>query len=317
MYIFTVMELRHLRYFVAVAEELHFGRAAERVGIAQPPFSQQIQKLEHEVGTTLLRRTKRRVDLTAAGEAFLGEARQALAQADRALLAARRAARGEVGQLALGFVSSAVYGKLASAFGLMRSRYPGVALQLHDLTSEEQAEGIQAGRLDVGLVRPPVPGVENLTLRVVGREPLMAVLPARHRLARLKQIPLPALANEPFLLVPRQLGPGFYDQLMAVCARAGFRPRVVQEARTTQTIISLIAGGMGVSLVPASMQSLQRTGVTYRPLRPPVPTTELAVLWRGQEAAPVVHSFLHILWEVAGLKGKSPREHGGAATKVT
>lgn len=295
------MELRHLRYFVAVAEELHFSRAAERMGIAQPPFSQQIKMLEQEVGAMLLLRTKRSVELTAAGNVFLIEARKTLAQADQALRMARRAARGEVGQLAMGFVSSAVYGKFASVFGLMRARHPDVALVLHDLTSEEQFDAMKAHRIDVGLVRPPTLATEDFELHVVWREPLMVVLHEQNPLARKKRISIAALAHESFLLVPRPLGPGFYDQVVGLCAAAGFVPRVIQEARSTQTIVSLIAGGMGVSIVPASMQTLQRTGIVYRPLQPPVPTTDLAVLWRRNDTSPVLESFLKIVWEVAGM----------------
>jgi DNA-binding transcriptional LysR family regulator len=295
------MELRHLKYFVAVAEELHFSRAAERVGIAQPPFSQQIKGLEEEVGAPLLLRTKRRVELIAAGRAFLPEARKVLAQAEHALNMARRAARGEVGQLVVGFVSSAVYGKFASVFGLMRARYPDVALVLQDLTSEEQVEAMEAHQLDVGLVRPPVLMAEGLTSRVIGREPLVVALPEAHPLAKQKRLKLAALAEEPFLLVPRHLGPGFYDQIIGLCARAGFTPRVVQEARTTATIVSLIAGSMGVSIVPASMQSLRRDGILYRPIEPPV-ATNLAVMWRPRDASPVLRSFLELVWEVAEIE---------------
>ncbi len=296
------MELRHLRYFVAVAEELHFRRAADRVGIAQPPLSQQIKALEHEVGAPLLSRTRRSVALTAVGQVFLAEARKTLAQSEQALQAARRAARGEVGQLVVGFVSSAVYGKFASVFGLMRKRYPDVALILQDLTSEQQVKAMKAHQLDVGLVRPPVVSPEPLNLRVIEREPLMAALPKTNPLAKEKQIPLKALSGESFLLVPRQLGPGFYDRVIGYCAQAGFAPRVIQEARSTQTIISLIAGGMGVSIVPASMQGLRRDGVVYRPFEPPSPTTELAVMWRPQDASPALVCFLEIIWDVAGIK---------------
>ncbi len=295
------MELRHLRYFVAVAEELHFSRAAERVGIAQPPFSQQIKALEEEVGVPLLLRTKRTVELTAAGRAFLVEARKVLAQSERAVNMARRAARGEVGQLAVGFVSSTVYGRFSSVFGLMRKRHPDVNLVLQDLTSEEQIEAMKAHELDVGLVRPPLQNAESLSLRVIGSEALMVAMPAGHRLAKQKRLKVGALAREPFLLVPRHLGPGFYDQVMALCARAGFTPNVVQEARTTQTIVSLIAGGMGVSIVPASMQTFQHEGIVYRAVEPEV-TADFAVIWRPEDRSPVLRSFLELVWEVAGLK---------------
>jgi DNA-binding transcriptional LysR family regulator len=300
------MELRHLRYFVAVAEELHFSRAAERVGIAQPPFSQQIKSLEEEVGVPLLLRTKRTVELTAAGAAFLAEARKTLAQAEQALNMARRAARGDIGKLVVGFVSSTVYGKFSLLFALMRTRRPDVDLVLRDLTSEEQVEAMRAQQLDVGLVRPPVPNAETLSLRVIGREPLMVAMPAGHRLAKQKSLKLEALAGESFLLVPRHLGPGFYDQVMAVCSRAGFVPNVVQEARTAQTIVSLIAGGMGVSIVPGSMQTFQHEGIVYRAIEPQT-TTDLAVMWRPEDNSPVLRAFLELVWEVAELKPPAKR----------
>jgi DNA-binding transcriptional LysR family regulator len=295
------MELRHLRYFVAVAEELHFSRAAERVGIAQPPFSQQIRALEDEIGARLLLRTKRTVKLTAAGQAFLVEARKTLALSEQALQTARRAARGEVGKLAVGFVSSAVYGKFAGVFGRMRDRFPDVALTLQELTSEQQVKAVTASQIDVGLLRPPVMAGDSLALRAIETEPLVAALPSEHPLAQETTISLQAMAGESFLLVPRQLGPGFYDQVIGYCARAGFAPRVVQEASTAQTIVSLIAGGMGVSVVPASLQSLRRDGVVYRPFKDPTLVTDLAVLWRQQDASGVLTAFLEIIWETAGF----------------
>jgi len=160
------MELRHLRYFVAVAEELHFGRAARRLGIAQPPLSQQIKALEEEIGAVFLKRTKRQVDLTAAGRVFLIEARKTLAQAEQAVRAAQRAARGEIGQLSVGFVCSAVYGKVPSIFRLMRSRYPEVSLLLQELTSEEQVEAMKKNEIDIGLIRPPLQAAESLAWAV-------------------------------------------------------------------------------------------------------------------------------------------------------
>lgn len=296
------MELRHLRYFVAVAEELHFTRAAARVGIAQPPFSQQIQALEREVGAPLLVRTKSSVKLTPPGQALLPEARKALAQAEHAMLAARRAARGEVGRLAVGFVYTAVYGKFTAAFGLMRSRCPEVAFVLRDLTSEEQVVAMKKGEIDVGLVRAPVPSAGEFAVRTISRERLVVALPQRHPLASRRRVPLKALASEPFLLVPRHLGPGFYDQVMGFCARAGFVPKLEQEAHSIITIVSLIAGGMGVSLVPESLQSLGRSGVVFRPPIPPAPVTELAVMWRRDDPSPIVASFLKFIWEVAGQR---------------
>jgi DNA-binding transcriptional LysR family regulator len=293
------MELRHLRYFVTVAEELHFGRAALRLAMAQPPLSQQIKALEEEIGVVLLTRTKRQVELTAAGRVFLLEARKMLAQAEQAVRAAQRAARGEIGQLAVGFVSSAVYGRVPSIFRLMRTRYPDVSLFLQDLTSEEQVEAMKKNEIDIGLIRPPVPAAESLAMRIIWREPLMAALPVGNPLSSKKEIAVEELAQESFIQIPRQVAPGFYDQFIRICTQAGFSPKIVQEARTTPTIVSLIAGGMGVSLLPASLQSLQRAGVVYRPLRAPAPTTDMAVIWRHDDPSPTLRSFLEIVWEVA------------------
>jgi DNA-binding transcriptional LysR family regulator len=293
------MEIRHLRYFIAVAEELHFGRAARRLAMSQPPLSQQIKLLEEEIGVVLLKRTKRQVVLTEAGEVFLGEARKTVAQAEYAIRAAQRAARGEIGQLAVGFVSSAVYGKVPTIFSLMRSRYPGISLLLQDLTSEEQVEALKLGRIDVGLVRPPVVDAESLAMRVIWREDLMVALPEGNPLTRLEEIAIEALAEESFIQIPRHVAPGFYDQFIRICARAGFSPKIVQEARTTPTIVSLIAGGIGLSILPASLRSLRRTGVVYRPLKKPAPTSDMAVIWRPADESPTLRSFLEIVWEMA------------------
>jgi DNA-binding transcriptional LysR family regulator len=293
------MELRHLRYFVTVAEELHFGRAASRSGIAQPPLSQQIKALEEEIGVQLLVRTKRRVQLTSAGEVFLNEARKILAHVSQAVHSARRAARGETGRLEVGFVSGAVYGKVPLIFREMQSRYPDVSLVLQELPSEEQLEAMKAHRLDVGIIHPPVADAEALSVRSIWREPLVVVLPKTHPLAPSRSIALAALADEPFLLVPRRLAPGFYDLFIRTCGEAGFSPKVFEEGRSTQTIVSLVAAGMGVSIVPESLKSLRRSGVVYRQLKPPVPTTELAVMWRHGDESPALRACLDIVWQIA------------------
>ena len=302
------MELRHLRYFIAVAEELHFGRAAKRLVMSQPPLSQQIKLLEEEIGVILLKRTKRQVVLTAAGKVFLDEARKSVAQAEHAIRLAQRAARGEIGQLSVGFVSSAVYGKIPFIFSLMRSRYPGVSLLLQDLTSEEQVEALKVNRIDVGLVRPPVANAESLVMRVIWREDLMVALPEDNPLSRKDEIAIEWLAEESFIQIPRHVAPGFYDQCIQICARAGFSPKIVQEARTTPTIVSLIAGGMGVSILPASLRSLQRSGVVYRPLKMPVPTTDMAVIWRPADESPTLRSFLEIIEEVEEIEEPQIKE---------
>src|SRR5579862_2892575 len=227
------MELRHLRYFIAVAEELHFGRAATRLCIAQPPLSQQIQQLEREVGFLLFHRTQRRVELTAAGQLFLDAAREALADLERAASAGRRVARGEVGWLGVGFVGTAAYVSLPAILSAFRERCPEVELTLRELVSAKQAQALHNRRIQVGLTRPAVQG-EGLISELLIREPLIVALPEVHPLARFEQpplaVPLAALTDEPFVLFPRHPKPSYADFLLAVCDEAGFRPHVVQEA---------------------------------------------------------------------------------------
>jgi DNA-binding transcriptional LysR family regulator len=248
------------------------------------------------------------VVLTAAGKVFLDEARKSVAQAEHAIRLAQRAARGEIGQLSVGFVSSAVYGKVPFIFSLIRSRYPGVSLLLQDLTSEEQVEALKVNRIDVGLIRPPVANAESLVMKVIWREDLMVALPEGNPLSRAEEIAIEWLAEESFIQIPRHVAPGFYDQCIQICARAGFSPKIVQEARTTPTIVSLIAGGMGVSILPASLRSLQRSGVVYRPLKMPAPTTDMAVIWRPADESPTLRSFLEIIGEVAEFEEPQTKE---------
>jgi DNA-binding transcriptional LysR family regulator len=171
------------------------------------------------------------------------------------------------------------------------------------MTSEKQAQAVKELKLNAGLVRPPVPGAESLSFQTVFREPFIVALPQRHRLAKHKLIDIKDLVQESFLMVPRSEGPGFYDQIIRFCAQSGFAPKVALETGSMQTIISLTAGGMGIALVAQSLQNLRRTGVVYRPLKPPIPTTELAVIWRPEDSSPALRLFLGIIREVA----KSPK----------
>jgi DNA-binding transcriptional LysR family regulator len=293
------MELRHLRYFVAVAEELHFGRAAQRLHMAQPPLSQQIKRLEEELGVELLHRTKRRVALTEAGEAFLREASLALSKVEEAAEAARRAGRGETGTLSVGFVGSAAYEVLPGVLKAFRGRYPDVEVRLEELTTAQQVRALGEGRIEVGFVRPPV-GEEGLAARTVLREPLVAVLPGDHPLSEQGAVPLGALAEEPFVMSPRRLGPSFYDRIVDACREAGFSPRVVQEAVQMQTIIGIVAAGIGVALVPASERNLARKGVVYKSIRGKRPEVEMAVVWRPEEPSAVLRAFLDAVGEIGG-----------------
>lgn len=289
------MELRHLRYFIAVAEELHFSRAAERLHIAQPPLSQQIRHLEQELGVELFqRKTKRQVQLTEAGRVFLAESYLALAQIENAIRAAQRAARGETGQLVVGFVSSATYHALPWLLRNFRERFPQVEIVLRELNTQKQVQALNEQRISVGFVHPPIDD-DGLTLECIQQESLVVALAETHPLATQLQISIQDLADEPFVLFPRHLGAGLYDRIVSFCQQANFSPKVTQEANQMQTIISLISAGMGVTLVPASLQNLMRTGIVYRTLQEPTPKVETAVVWRRDDTSPVVHGFLNVI----------------------
>ena len=297
-----MIELRHLRYFIAVAEELHFGRAAEKLYIAQPPLSQQIKQLETQIGVTLFSRTRRKVELTEAGVVFLEQARKTMAQAEYAVSAAQRAATGETGTLEIGFVSSATYHDvIPNIVRVFRERHHGVTLALHELTSVEQVQALREGHIQVGFVRPPV-GDDTLSLEFVLHETFVAALPSSHPLARTNIVPVAALAVDPFVMLPRNLNLSLYDQIVAICHQAGFSPRVAQEAVQLQTISSLVAAGIGVSLVPAAMQNLRRSGVVYRPLEGVKARIEMAAAYRPDHESAVVRQFLNVVKEFAQLE---------------
>jgi DNA-binding transcriptional LysR family regulator len=239
------MELRHLRYFLAVAEDLHFGRAAARLHIAQPPLSRQIRNLEAELGITLFHRTRRRVQLTQAGQLFLEAARRVLADVEEAVRVAQRAGRGEIGRLLIGFVGTATCDVLLRALRVFRERFPEVILCLQELTTVQQVEALHEKRLDVGFLRPPIED-ESLSLMVLTREPFVVAVSAAHPLSRQPQVPLRRLAGEAFVLFPRQAAPGFYDQVIRLCQRAGFSPNIAQEASQVHALLGLVAAGLGV-----------------------------------------------------------------------
>ncbi len=295
------MELRHLRYFVTVAEELHFGRAAARLFIAQPPLSQQIQQLERELGVSLFFRTSRRVQLTPAGTALLAEARQILASVETAAETAKRAARGETGWLGIGFVASATYDLLPAVLHDFRAAFPEVALSLQELNAAEQAVALREKIIHVGFARPyaPEPGA---VVHAVQQEPFLAALPDMHPLTNSESLPLSALADEPFISFPELPKPSYAEVVRLACESAGFTPAVVQEVREMQTALSLVAAGFGVALLPSSVQHLHRDGVVYRPLSEPAPRTELAVISRVDDPSPVLQNFLAIVQAQVRLK---------------
>lgn len=287
------MELRQLRYFVTLAGELHFGRAAKRLALTQPPLSQAIQKLEAELGVRLFDRTQRRVALTHAGKVFLDEARHTLARADGAMDHARRASRGEVGRLAVGFLANTAYTLLPLVLRDFARGFPGVTLELRELTIPQQFEALRRENIDVGLLRPPVVDAE-LSAETILEEPFVVALPAAHALCALRRVPLRRLAGEPFVMFPRVPGFLFHDLIMGFCQRAGFTPRVAQEVNQTHAAIGLVSAGLGIALVPASAQKIALAGVAYRPLREATPLAQVSVAWRRTDASPVVAAFLEV-----------------------
>ncbi|MCF3160159.1 LysR substrate-binding domain-containing protein [Pseudomonas aeruginosa] len=299
------MELRHLRYFIAVAEELHFGRAAERLGISQPPLSQQIQALEEEIGARLFERTNRRVELTDAGRLFFDESRQVLARVYKAVLLPRRAHLGELGELKIGFTSSAPFtSTIPSSIHAFRKAYPDVHLDLQEMSSRQVLKALLEESLQVGVIRPlALPDAVHWV--ELFREPLVAVLRADHPLAAGSEdgLAIAALAEEPFVFFPRSYGTGLYDQVIALTRQAGFSPRIAQEASEAMTIIGLVSAGLGVSILPASFRRTRVDGVVYRTLSDPEATTAVWLVRRQNEGSPLALSFIDLVTrEAASLR---------------
>ena len=286
------LDLRRLRYFIGVAEELHFGRAARRLNLSQPSLSIQVRALERDIGTPLLVRTQRRVELTEAGRALLEDGRRLIDQSAAAVVQARRAATGSVGRLSIGFVSTADYSILPPLVRSFRRKYPGVALKLLELTNDLQEALLLSGELDLGLSVLPTPAPE-LRTRVVFREPLIAAVPASYALAKgVLGIRLRNRAHEEFILFPRALSPGLYDLVIAACQRAGFTPSLAQEAIQMQTILGLVAAGLGVAIVPHCMSKLQRSDIRYLALESTDFVVETSALWQAGNEAPALAALL-------------------------
>jgi DNA-binding transcriptional LysR family regulator len=298
------MELRHLRYFVAVAEELHFTRAAERLHIGQPPLSHAIQVLEASVGAQLLERSKRWVRLTEAGKLFLDDARRILALAEQAAETARRAGRGEAGELRIGFTYSTPLTPLfAEVINRYRQDFPLVTLTLHEMATLRQLEAIGQRSLDLGFVRPPEVAVPHgVKLTPLREDPLMVVLPTGHRLAKKPALAISELEELPFVMYPPGGGTGIYPQIFRLCRDAGFVPRVGQTAGEASTIIGLVAAGSGITLLPASFDRIRMDGVCYRPLLDPEATTMLLLAQRAGEQSPLVDAFVALVTDAARPK---------------
>ena len=284
------IELRHLRYFVAVAEELHFGRAARRLNIAQPPLSQQIKQLETHLGYPLLTRTSRSVALTGAGEAFLEKARRTLLNVSRDIDEVRSIGRGEVGSLHIGFIGSGMLTTLPSIFRSYREAYPRVTLHLHESFTSKVIQGLENGELDIGILRDGDP-IEGLHSVSIFSEPFVAVLPASHPRARQDSISPSALRNEPFVHYPRSAGARAFEKPLTICEDYGFRPRIVQEASHWLTILRLVGAGFGVSIAPACVQRLVSTDVVCVALKGTRTLSHVELAWHEGESRPLVARF--------------------------
>ena len=292
-----MLELRHFRYFVAVAEELHFGRAARRLHISQPPLSQQIQAMETMLAVRLFHRSRRKVELTASGLLLLDEARKALAQAERAERVVRGAGLGELGSLAIGFTGSAPFNQvMPRLIGRFRRDWPEVQLSLREMSTSAQLEALAEGSLDLGFARPGTePTLPEVELRLLQREPLLAVFDSSHPLAARERVAMADLAGQPFILHPRHIGTGLYDRVMGLAAAAGFTPRVVIEAHQMSGIVSLAAIGLGVSVVPEAMRRVAIDGLELRPLTDPQAHIDLFIAHRRDRVAPTVSNFLALV----------------------
>lgn len=297
------VDVRRLRYFTAVAEELHFGRAAERLHIAQPALSRQIASLETAIGVQLFDRTRSNIHLTAAGEALLPRARDIMARVADAAWVARRAAAGAVGVIQVGFVGSATFSILPEIFNTYRAAFPDVELVLHAMNTAELRVALVERSIDVAFARPGVDDPEIVS-EVLQREPFVIALPENDPLARRDRIALSDLSMRPFVLYPRHPRPSFADTILGLCRTAGFAPLVAQETLEIQTALSLVSVGVGVSIVPQSTSLARRNGIAYRPLHGDAPQTQLSLAYRRDNRSSVVAGFCALVRDGARERGR-------------
>ncbi|WOP14629.1 LysR family transcriptional regulator [Ottowia sp. SB7-C50] len=295
------MELRHLRYFLALAAELHFGRAARRLSISQPPLTVAIQQLEAHVGAPLFLRNSRGVQLTAAGQALVPAAQAALDQAEQALHAARDAASGQAGRLSVGFAGTMLYRGLPQMLRRFQAQYPRLQFSLSELSSSAQVVELQHARLDAGFahVSHAPAGLAQL---LVSSQPFVACAPASHRLARRRALPLAALAGEPLALVSRTVSPDYHARIVGACQAAGFNPQPLHELQHWLSVVSLVAQGLAVALVPAALQQAGLSGAAFVPVQDPhgaLPRYETRCLWNPARDQPALGLFLDQVRQVA------------------
>jgi DNA-binding transcriptional LysR family regulator len=291
------MELRRIRYFMAVAEELHFGRAAARLHIAQPPLSAQIQQLERELGVQLFDRTNRRVRLTKEGEVFLGEAVVLLEQYERAVQAVHQASSGLLGRIVVAGVASAFDEILPTVIPRFRAGHPDVVLSLREADTAEALAALARGSLDVAFVRLER-GDDEIAVRPLRREKFAVAVPARHPLAGQAEVGLGDLATEAFVMPLRSVASSYFDQLLDACRRAGFNPRIAHQSNSIQSQVGFVACGLGVALVPRTEHLLQRSNVVFLPLKEDIAVTEVSLAWSQLRQPRVVQRFLDVVDEL-------------------
>lgn len=290
-----VMDIRKMKYFITVAEELNFSRAAERLMMAQPPLSQEIRKLEEELGVQLLHRTKRMVELTDAGKIFLEGARQTLLQVDRTIKETQLADEGKIGHLIIGFVDSTE--TVINILKTFRERFPKIQLILREMTTDQQIKALYEKQIHIGFIRTKQNN-EILSSEVCSKERLKLVLHEDHPLVSLPNIPIEELVDEPFVLFPRHFGTNFYDLIISYFWEHGVSLNIVQEAIQMQTIVNLVAAGMGISVVPSSVESYKKLGVMYKDIQEHTPEINLYAGWRQDEKSIVLENFLAVVREI-------------------
>lgn len=291
------MEFRQLRYFVAVAEELNFNRAGKRLYISQQALSKQIRDLEEELEIQLFYRTKHQVKLTEAGTVFLKESRQLLHQAQKAVQVSQRASRGEIGQIKLSFVASALHTLLPEVLEIFNESYPDVEIVMNENCTQDQVQALLKSESDVGFLYLPIED-KYFNIQPILEESLVVVLPEKHPLSTLEKLPLKALKNESFILHPRDEGPVLYDRIISLCEGAGFVPKVVQEVHTSKTRIGWVAAGIGISFVFASLQNLMNSEVVYKQVNEVEIALQLAAVWRKDNSSPLLREFMKVVEKV-------------------
>jgi len=298
---------RQLQSFIAVAEELHFGRAAKRVHLSQPALSLQIKSMEEELQVTLLSRSRRKTELTQSGQIFLPEAREVLQRIEQAISKVRRASLGEVGTLNVGFISTAAAVILPPLVKRFRAKHTHVDIDLRNVLTADQVPQLQEGKLDVGFLRVPLQTPPEIRTRVVHREPFVLLVPANDPLAHKPELRLSDCSKSNFIMYCRKMAPGFHDQIMNILHRNGLTPHVVQEAAEMYTLISLVAAGLGVAVAPASVAMHHPAGVVVRELIGETAQSEIAIAWNTNRLSMSAHHFVQMVFDESKARRRSER----------